>query len=612
MVVDVQPQHGAQTGERIVNDFAFVVATKNGSGSQTSNNVLVKSLFNMGIPVNGKNLFPSNIKGLPTWYTIRASGEGYTARRAQTEIVVAYNELTAAEDIQNLPAGGVCIINGDWKWTHSRDDIIYYEVPVKQIMKQADGVPSEFSKRVENMTYVGVVAQLFKIPLEEIYRALKDNFKGKEKPTNMNYQVVELAYQYAEENLEKQDKFEFAYDNKTEGKIFITGNEAAALGALFGGVNLVAWYPITPSTSLVDAIIGNKDIRKDKETGKDTVAIVQAEDELSAAGMLVGAGWTGARAMTATSGPGISLMSEFAGLAYFAEIPAVFWDITRMGPSTGLPTRTSQGDLLFTHFLGHGDTRQLCLMPANPEEAFEFGWRAFDIAEKAQWPVFVLSDLDLGMNNWMADPFAYPDTPLERGKTLDEESLTQFIEEYGKWGRYWDVDGDGITYRTVPDTDHSQAAYFTRGTGHDEFAVYSERPDDWTKNMERLHRKMETVKDFLPEPIIEQGEDVSVGLITFGTNEPALQEARDWLREEGVETDYLRVRSLPLTGPVDEFIANHDRVYVVENNQEGQLNQIMRIYHPEDVTHVKSIAQGDGLPMTAKFIVESVLEHEGK
>lgn len=605
---DLSTQQSGDGGQ-IVNDFAFMVATKNGSGSQTSNNVIVNALFRMGIPVNGKNLFPSNIKGLPTWYTIRVSKDGYTARRATTEVVVAYNELTAAEDISNLPAGGVCLLPADWKWTHSRDDITYYEIPVKDLMKQVE-IPSAFRERVANMTYVGVVAQLFDLPLDTIWQVLLANFKGKEKPARMNMDVIELSYKWAAENLQKNDPYVFAPMDATAGKILITGNEAAALGALFGGVNVTAWYPITPSTSVVDALIQFKDVRKDPETGKDTVAIVQAEDELAAAGMIIGAGWAGARAMTATSGPGISLMAEFAGLAYFAEIPCVFWDITRMGPSTGLPTRTSQGDLLFTHFLGHGDTRQICLLPATPEECFEFGWKAFDIAESMQTPVFVLSDLDLGMNNWMAEPFDYPDEPIQRGKTLDAEQLQQFIDDHGKWGRYMDVDGDGVPYRTLPGTDHPNAAYFTRGTGHNEMAIYSERSDDWVDNMTRFQKKQETARAMLPLPELDIDDNNRVGLITFGSNQPAMVEARDRLAENGIETNYLRVRALPLHEEVSKFIVNHDRVYVIENNFDGQLNQIIRMEHPEDITHVRSVTIGDGLPMTPNFIVDQVTAME--
>ena len=350
----------------ITNDFAFTVATKNGSGSQTSNNVLVRALFKMGIAVNGKNLFPSNIKGLPTWYTIRVSHEGYTARREITEIAIVMNEQTAAEDIHNLPPGGVCIIPEEWKWTQSRDDCHYYAIPVRDTIRQFD-IPRERREQVANMVYVGVVAQLFGIPLELLQEALLDNFGGRERPAQMNYQVIEAAYDWSAANLVKRDPYRFAPDSKTDGTLLITGNDAAALGSLFGGVNLVSWYPITPSTSLVDAVLSHKAIRDDEE-GKSTVAVVQAEDEIAAIGMVVGAAWAGARAMTSTSGPGISLMSEFVGLAYFAEIPLVIWDITRMGPSTGLPTRTSQGDLIFSYYLGHGDSRQLILLPGTMAE----------------------------------------------------------------------------------------------------------------------------------------------------------------------------------------------------------------------------------------------------
>ncbi len=601
-------------GEAIVNDFAFSVATKNGSGSQTSNNLLVKSLFNMGIPVNGKNLFPSNIKGLPTWYTIRVSKDGYTARRATTEIVVAYNEMTAAEDIANLPPGGVCILRKEWNWTQSRDDIVYYEIPVKDLMKQVD-IPSEFRERVENMTYVGVIAALYGIDMQVMWKVLLDNFNGKEKPAKMNFSVAELAYNWTQANIEKRDPYRFEPMNLTSGKIMITGNEAAALGALFGGVQVIAWYPITPSTSLVDAAIGFKDIRRDPDSGKETVAIVQAEDELAAAGMIIGAGWAGARSMTATSGPGISLMAEFAGLAYYAEIPCVIWDITRMGPSTGLPTRTSQGDILFIHFLGHGDTRQIVLLPGTPEEAFEFGWRAFDIADHFQTPVFVAGDLDLGMNNWMSEPFQYPDQPLDRGKVLSAEQLQSIIDQNGKWGRYVDLDGDGIGYRTIPGTDHPNAAYFTRGTGHNEWAVYSERSEDWLENMARLHRKIENTREALPQPVVNYTPGRKIGFITFGTNEAALMEVRDWMQKDGVETNYMRVRALPLAPAVTEFIHNHELVFVVENNFDGQLSQIIRLEHPEDVRHVKALTLGDGLPITPSYIYAHVMEQiekEGK
>jgi 2-oxoglutarate/2-oxoacid ferredoxin oxidoreductase subunit alpha len=425
-----------------------------------------------------------------------------------------------------------------------------------------------------------------------------------------NFNVVQLAYDWAAEKLVKADPFVFEPMNETEGKILITGNEAGALGAIFGGCHMAAWYPITPSTSFIDGMITYRHLRKDPETGKDTLAIIQAEDELAAAGMIIGAGFSGARSLTATSGPGISLMAEFVGLAYFSEIPCVFWDITRMGPSTGMPTRTSQGDLFFIHFLGHGDTRQVALMPASPEEAFAFGWQAFDIADKFQTPIFVISDLDLGMNNWMAQPFAYPDQPINRGKVLDADSLRQFIAQHGKWGRYRDVDGDGIGYRTIPGTDHPQAGYFARGTGHDEMAVYTEDSAAWMQNMHRLTGKIESTRNQLPAPIIEDN-GASVGIVTFGSNEPAAQEARDYLASQGVQTDYMRVRALPLADSVKDFVLGHERVFVVENNYDGQLNQILRVEYPEDLRHVTSLALGDGLPMTADFIVDGVLAQVG-
>ena len=611
MAVNVKTQPSKlDIGAPVINDFAFSVATKNGSGSQTSNNVLVMSLFRMGIPVNGKNLFPSNIKGLPTWYTIRASKEGYTARKATTEIVVAYNNSTAPEDVASLPPGGVCITTDKIaRIIRHREDISYYEIPVAKLMRQTK-VPSAFRKRVENMTYVGAVAKLFNIPLDLIYDVLLANFKGKEKPALMNHDVVRLAYDWTAENIEKTDPYRFEKMNGTVGKILMTGNDAGALGAIFGGVNVVAWYPITPSTSFVDGIISFRHLRQNADQ-ENTIAVVQAEDELAAAGIVAGAGWAGARALTATSGPGISLMAEFAGLAYFAEIPAVFWNITRMGPSTGLPTRTSQGDLLFTYFLGHGDSRQICLMPGSLAEAFEFGWKSFDIAEALQTPVFVISDLDLGMNNWLSDPFDYPDEPIQRGKVLNAADLQAFIERHGKWGRYLDVDDDGIAYRTLPGTDHPLSAYFARGTGHNEMADYSERSDDWVKNMRRLNKKMETARQLLPPPIIDADDEAEIGIITFGTNEEAIREARDWLASEGLKTGCLRVRALPLAPSVSDFIAAYPRIYVIENNFDGQLNQLIRLEHAADITHLRSLALGDGLPMTPSWVYDSIKEQEG-
>jgi 2-oxoglutarate ferredoxin oxidoreductase subunit alpha len=608
--LNIQPElKPAYQGESVVNDFALMIATKNGSGSQTSNEVLIRSLFRMGIPVSAKNLFPSNIKGLPTWYTIRASKDSYIARRDTTEIGVVMNQDTAAEDIQNLPPGGVCIIPSDWKWGQSREDITYYEIPVKATVAQSD-IPSEFRDRISNMVYVGVCAQMFDIPLPIVEKALLDTFNGKAKPAAMNFGVIQNAYNWAQENLVKADPFHFEAMNLTEGKILITGNEAAALGSLFGGVSVVAWYPITPSTSLVDGILDHKQIRKDA-TGKDTVAVVQAEDELAAVGMIIGAGWAGARSLTSTSGPGISLMSEFVGLAYYAEIPCVIWDITRMGPSTGLPTRTSQGDLLSLHFLSHGDTRHVVLLPGSVAECFEFGWRSLDIADQFQTPVFVMSDLDLGMNIWMSDQFAYPDQPLNHGKALrDKDALDAFIADKGEWFRYRDYDQDAIPYRTLPGVDHMRAAYFTRGTGHTDMGTYSERGDDWVKGLQRITDKINNARELLPQPIADIDPAKKIGILSFGSNHDAIEEARDTLTANGIHTNYMRVRALPLAQSVHDFIHSHQTVYVIENNFDGQLAQIIRMETSKDTTHMHSMALGDTLPMTATWIVSEITKRE--
>jgi 2-oxoglutarate ferredoxin oxidoreductase subunit alpha len=609
MVLELQPVENTAQSTRVVNDFALMVATKNGSGSQTSNEVLIRSLFRMGIPVSGKNLFPSNIKGLPTWYTIRASKDGYIARSSVTEIAVTFNELTAAEDISNLPPNGVCIIPSDWKWGQSRQDITCYEVPVKETVAAA-AVPQEFRDRIANMVYVGACANLFGISMEVVRQALLDTFNGKEKPAMMNYGVVERAFNWASENLQKRDPFVFEPMDKTAGKILITGNEAAALGSLFGGMTVAAWYPITPSTSLIDGVLDYKHIRKDPETGKDTVAVIQAEDELAAIGMIIGAGWAGARAMTSTSGPGISLMAEFTGLAYFAEIPCVIWDVTRTGPSTGLPTRTSQGDLLFIYVLSHGDTRQVVLLPGSVEECFDMGWQALDLADELQTPVFVMSDLDLGMNIWLSEPFNYPSRPIQHGKTLNKEDLQAFIEKFGDWGRYKDYDGDGITYRTLPGTDHPRAGYFTRGTGHTANATYSERRDDWVANLTRLHHKFETARAMVPQPVIDRDPARTIGIVSYGSNDPAIVEARDLLAAQGIQTNYLRIRALPLNQDVYDFVTSHERVYVIENNFDGQMAQILNMEMQNDLSHMTSLALGDTLPMTAQWIVDQITQLE--
>ncbi|MFQ5437003.1 MAG: 2-oxoacid:acceptor oxidoreductase subunit alpha, partial [Anaerolineae bacterium] len=494
----------------LFNDFSMVVATANGTGSQTANLAILRALFKMGIPVNGKNIFPSNIQGLPTWYHIRVSKDGYVARRHTSEVLVAFNQATVFEDVQNLPPGSVCIHNADWRTMPERDDVTFYGIPVNQFVRKT-GMKGKLRDYIANMVFVGALAFLLKIPLNFIEDALDFHFKGRRNLVDSNMSVVQAAFGWATENWQKTDPFRVEPMNETAGQIMMTGNEAAGLGAVFGGVTFCAWYPITPSTSVIDSLSSYlKQYRRDEASGEATFAVIQAEDELAAIGMVLGAGWAGARAMTATSGPGISLMAEFAGLGYFAEVPAVIWNVQRVGPSTGLPTRTGQGDLISTYYLGHGDTQNVLLLPSSIKECFEFGYKAFDLADELQTPVFVLSDLDLGMNNWMSEPFAYPSEPIKRGKVLTAAEVTQ------DYGRYQDIDGDGIPYRTLPGNENPLAAWFARGTGHNEKAVYSERPQDWLNNMARLQRKFDTARKLVPPPVIDEQPAATIGILAFG------------------------------------------------------------------------------------------------
>lgn len=602
-IVAAQPVvEGVSDQSPIVNDFTIVVATANGTGSQTSNMAILRAIFKMGVPVNGKNIFPSNIQGLPTWYHIRVSKEGYIARRATSEILVAFNPDTVVEDVKNLPAGGVCIYNENMKGLPERDDIILYPVPINQLLKES-GASGKYKDRYTNMFYVGVVAQLFGIELDKLDMALDIHFGRRRNLVEMNMDMIKKSYNWAAENLTKKDPYRVAPMNETAGKILMTGNEAGALGSVFGGVTVVTWYPITPSTSLIDGLNDYLPrLRKDPETGKATYAVVQAEDELAAIGMVLGAGWMGARAMTATSGPGISLMTEFIGLGYFAELPGVIWDVQRVGPSTGLPTRTSQGDLLSTYYLGHGDTKNVILLPSSVEECFAFGTTSFNLAEHLQTPIFVLTDLDLGMNNWMSDPFPYPEEPIKRGKVLTAEE----IEEKG-FVRFKDIDGDGIGYRTLPGTKHRKAAYFTRGTGHNEAAVYSERADDWVKNMERLARKFDTARQLVPPPIVQKAkQDTSLGIIAFGTTRYAIEEALDLLAKENIHLDFMRLRALPINDEVKAFVDQHQQVLVIEMNRDGQLHNILMTEMPALATRLDSIAYLDGMPLTAAWVAQAI------
>jgi 2-oxoglutarate/2-oxoacid ferredoxin oxidoreductase subunit alpha len=520
------------------------------------------------------------------------------------------NAETAQEDVMSLASGAAVLYDEPLKLNQLRTDLTFYAVPYDKLV--APVCPeAKLRKLVKNMIYVGVVAKLLGIDMSEVEKAIRKQFSAKVKAANLNLAAVQAGFDYASSSLTKEDPYIVQRMDKTAGKIIVDGNSAAALGCMFAGCTVVAWYPITPSSSLPETMIEYmKDYRIGKD-GKATFAIVQAEDELAAIGMVIGAGWSGARAMTATAGPGISLMAEFAGLAYYAEIPGVIWDIQRVGPSTGLPTRTSQGDILSTAFLSHGDTKNLMLIPCSAEECFSMAQDAFNLSEQFQTLVFVMSDLDLGMNNWMADPFQYPDTPIKRGKVLDKNDL----DRLGGFARYKDVDGDGVGYRTLPGTEHPAAAYFTRGSGHNDKSQYSERPDDFENNMERINRKFETARLFVPRPELMKGSGKqSIGIIAYGTSHWAILESRDQLRNEyKVETDYLRVRAYPFTSEVEAFIEQHDRVYVVEQNRDAQMQSLLKLdIKPELVTRLRSIAHIHGLPLDARSVTDELITMEGK
>ena len=607
--VQGQPTSDLASGvKQIVNDFSIQIATVNGSGSQSANAVLLRSIFHMGVPVSGKNLFPSNIAGLPTWFTIRVSKHGWIARKSDTDILISMNPERAQEDVLSLAPGAVVIFDEPLKLDELRSDVTFYSVPFDRLTA-ATGAEPKLRKLVKNMVYVGVAAQLLCIDMESLEATVRKQFSKKVKAAELNLSAVRAGYEYAAATLTKQDPYAVEPMKATDGKIIIDGNSAAALGALFAGVTVVAWYPITPSTSVIEDLIDYMKQYRVEKDGKATFAAVQAEDELAAIGMVLGAGWAGARAMTATSGPGISLMAEFAGLGYYVEIPGVIFDVQRTGPSTGLPTRTSQADLSFIAGLSHGDTRHVMLLPASVKECFEMGIAAFDLAEQLQTPVFVLSDLDLGMNDWMSEPFEYPEKPINRGKVLNARQL----EELGGFARYKDVDGDGIGYRTLPGTDHPAAAYFTRGSGHNEKALYSERPEDYENNMLRLARKFETAKTLVPKPILEGTGRQKTGIIAFGTSHWAVVESRDQLeRESGLATDYLRIRSFPFTQEVAEFVAAHERIYVVEQNRDAQmLNLLKTNLDPADAVKLQSVLHFNGLPIDAQSVTNAIAAAEG-
>ena len=587
--------------DTIANDFTINIATANGTGSQSANLILLQSLFDMGVPVSGKNLFPSNISGLPTWYIVRLSDEGYQAPGDRTHIQVLVNKATWAEDLAALEPGSVVVWNMDSKMPMDREDVVSYPVPMTKLART---LSPKLAKLVTNIVYVGVLAELLGITDEALHKAVAGQFRGKASAIELNTTALELGRNYAKENFTKNDPYVVESRAIEQQRFFMEGNEAVALGCIFGGVQLLAWYPITPSSSLAEGIIGWLPRLRTNDEGESTCAVIQAEDELAAAGMVLGAGWAGGRGMTATSGPGISLMQEFIGLAYFAEIPSVFWDVNRVGPSTGLPTRTQQSDLAMLYEGSHGDTQHIVIIPGTVEECFEFGWKAFDISERYQTPVFGLSDLDLGMNRWACEGFTYPDTPMDRGKTIREQDVFEAMENFG---RYRDVDGDGIPYRTLPGSGMAPILY--RGTGHNPDGVYSEKPDDYFALMKRLKDKINGARDDLPEPLLREEIEGDVGVIYYGSMENTIQEIDDILEATGLKVSQCRVRSLPLHSEVEAFIRRHRMTIVLEINRDGQLWGILRRELPNDiVSKVHSVAYSDGMPPRARIYAEKILE----
>ena len=604
-VVEVDPLE--PLAKRVVNDFSIQVATVNGSGSQTANLVLLRSIFQMGVPVSGKNLFPSNIAGLPTWYTIRANKHGYTSRKKEIDFLVAMNPETAREDVLSLEPNAAIVYDEKLKLDALRNDLIFYPVPFDKLVS---GICTDAKLRrlVRNMIYDGVLARLLQIDRGLMGKALQKQLGRKPKVISLNQGALDVGFEYADQHLEKQDPYVVEPMKVTEGLILIDGNAAAAIGAMMAGVTVVTWYPITPSSSLCEMLIENlRKYRIDQDTGKATFAVVQAEDEIAAIGMAIGAGWAGARAMTSTSGPGISLMGEFSGLGYYAEVPAVIFDVQRVGPSTGLPTRTAQGDLLTTAFLSHGDTKQLMLFPSSVGECYSMAMEAFDLAERFQTPVFVMSDLDLGMNTWMSEPFEYPSKPFDRGKVLNEETL----DRIGKFGRYRDVDGDGIPYRSVPGD--GMPGFFCRGSGHNEWAKYSERADDYQKNVDRLARKFETARDWVPAPVVEINRKASIGIIAYGTTHWAVVESREQIKAEAdVQTSYYRICAYPFRAAIASFIERYERVYVVEQNRDAQMLSLMKLdLAAELASRLRSVLHYSGNPIDARTITDGILIQEG-
>ena len=590
-----------ETMKRICNDFTINIATANGTGSQSANLIVLNSMFQMGVPVSGKNLFPSNISGLPTWFIIRASDQGYQAPGDKAHIQVLMNKDTWHKDLAGIEPGTVVIYNEDVKLPVDRDDCPSFGMPMT---KMARGINPKLARLMCNMYYVGALAHLLGIDDAAIGEALNDQFKGKEKAIELNLRAIGEGRAYAAENWEEDIPHCIEARDKDSGSFLVEGNEAVALGSIFGGINMLSWYPITPSSSLAERIIEWLPALRQGDDGGATCAVIQAEDELAAVGMVIGAGWAGGRGMTCTSGPGISLMSEFIGLAYFAEVPGVIWDINRVGPSTGLPTRTQQGDLSMLYEASHGDTQHIVLIPGTVDECFEYGWRAFDYAERFLTIVFGFSDLDLGMNRWSTAGFQYPDSPMDRGKVLHTQEEIDAVADYG---RYRDVDGDGIPYRTLPGSGLDPILY--RGTGHDEDGIYSEDPDVYYATVSRLRRKIDGARDLLPAPIVREEKEQQIGVIYYGSMENSITEIDDMLESTGLSVSTCRVRALPYHSEVEGFIERHDKVIVLEINRDGQLYGILRKELPVHLLpRLHSVAYTDGIPPRARVYADKILE----
>ena len=589
-----------------INDFVVRFANVNGTGSASANFLFTKAIFRMGVPVTPKNIFPSNIQGLPTWYEVRVSEKGYLGRREGIDLMVAVNPQSFTQDVASVKPGGYFLYDSTKKLGKEfrRSDINYIEIPLMEISNNNYSDPRQ-RQLFKNIIYVGALCELLKIEFSVFEDLFAEQFKGKEKLIPLNVNALNLGINYIKEHYSTPLNIKVERRDLLKGKILAEGNAACSLGAVYGGATFAAWYPITPSTSVIDGFADYcKQFRIDSETGRKNFAIVQAEDELAAMGMVIGANWNGARAFTSTSGPGLSLMNEFLGLAYFAEVPAVLIDVQRTGPSTGMPTRTQQSDLMEAAYASHGDTKHVLLFPSSPKECFDMTADAFDLAEQLQTPVIMLTDLDLGMNDHISDPFEWDDNrQYQRGKVLSAEDL----DAIGRFGRYLDVDGDGIPYRTLPGTHPEKGSFFTRGSSHDEYAAYTESSDAYRKGMDRLMTKWETAKTLVPSSVVYPSKKKSdIGIIFFGTSTYSSEEAMDMLADKGIHVDALRLRAFPFDQAFEDFVSSHKQIFVIEQNRDAQLKSLMMIELGTESSKIHSVLNFDGMPITADFIYRQI------